>query len=58
MFILVSYDIPNDKRRLKVMKAVQDYGTRVQYSVFECELTAPQPESGGTDCARPRIGAC
>lgn len=37
-FYLISYDISNDKRRLKVMKALEDYGTRVQYSVFECWL--------------------
>ena len=37
-FVLVSYDISNDKKRLKVMKTLQDFGTRVQYSVFECRL--------------------
>jgi CRISPR-associated protein Cas2 len=37
-FIVISYDISNDKRRLKAMQALQDYGTRVQYSVFECRL--------------------
>lgn len=38
-FLLVSYDISNDKRRRKVMKAMEDFGTRVQYSVFECRLS-------------------
>lgn len=42
MFLLVSYDIPSDKRRLKVMNALKDHGKRVQYSVFECKLTALQ----------------
>ena len=37
-FILVSYDISNDHRRRKVMEAMEDFGTRVQYSVFECRL--------------------
>ena len=41
-FLVISYDISDDKRRLKVMKTLQDFGTRVQYSVFECRLTAPQ----------------
>jgi CRISPR-associated protein Cas2 len=41
-FLVVSYDISNDKRRLKVMKTLQDYGTRVQYSVFECRLESKQ----------------
>lgn len=43
-FIVISYDISNDKRRLKVMKTLQDYGARVQYSVFECRLDAAQLE--------------
>lgn len=35
---VVSYDIPDDKRRTKIMKTLEGYGRRVQYSVFECEL--------------------
>jgi len=38
MFYLVSYDIPNDRRRTRLAKALKDYGDRVQYSVFECIL--------------------
>jgi CRISPR-associated protein Cas2 len=41
-FLVISYDISNDKRRLKVMKTLQDYGRRVQYSVFECRLESTQ----------------
>ena len=37
---VVSYDITNDKRRRKVVKALEGYGRRVQYSVFECDLDA------------------
>lgn len=37
-FIVVSYDIPNDRRRAKVCALLKDYGARVQYSVFECQL--------------------
>ena len=36
MFYIVSYDIPDDKRRTKVAKTLLDFGSRVQYSVFEC----------------------
>lgn len=36
MFYTVSYDIPNDRKRTKVAKTMLDFGTRVQYSVFEC----------------------
>jgi CRISPR-associated protein Cas2 len=42
MFILISYDIPDNKRRTKIAKILEDYGERVQYSVFECDLTAKQ----------------
>jgi len=38
VFIVISYDIPDDKRRTKVMKALKDFGQHVQYSVFECNL--------------------
>ena len=38
MYVVVSYDITNDRRRLKVMKTLEGFGERVQYSVFECRL--------------------
>lgn len=38
MYVLISYDIVNDRVRTKVMKFLKDYGTRVQRSVFECHL--------------------
>lgn len=42
MFTIISYDIVNDKRRTKVFKLLKGYGTHVQYSVFECDLSGPQ----------------
>ncbi len=42
MFTVISYDIVEDKRRTQVMKLLKGYGTRVQYSVFECDLSAQQ----------------
>ena len=41
MLVLVSYDVSTTDskgpyRLHKVAKACQDYGQRVQYSVFEC----------------------
>jgi CRISPR-associated protein Cas2 len=42
MFIVVCYDIPNDKRRNKVGKVLEGCGNRVQKSVFECDLTPKQ----------------
>ena len=38
MFIIISYDISEDKRRTKIHKTLKDFGTWIQYSVFECEL--------------------
>jgi CRISPR-associated protein Cas2 len=38
MFVVVSYDIPEDRRRTKVMKTLKNYGAHIQYSVFECDL--------------------
>jgi len=43
-FILISYDIPDNKRRTKLAHILEDYGERVQYSVFECQLTARQQQ--------------
>jgi CRISPR-associated protein Cas2 len=37
-WVVVSYDVTNDRRRYKVMKTLEGFGHRVQYSVFECEL--------------------
>ena len=42
MFWIVSYDIPNNKRRSRVAKILEGYGRRAQYSVFECEITGEQ----------------
>ncbi len=38
MYILVTYDISNDKQRKKVDKLLSEYGFRVNYSVFEIEI--------------------
>ncbi len=35
---LVCYDIANDKRLRRVFKVCKNFGTHLQYSVFECEL--------------------
>lgn len=41
-FIVISYDIRDNKRRVKIAKTLKDHGTRVQYSVFECLLKKDQ----------------
>lgn len=47
MLVLISYDVRTDdeagRRRLRrVARACQDWGQRVQYSVFECEIDPAQ----------------
>jgi CRISPR-associated protein Cas2 len=39
MFVVVSYDIKDDRRRGRIFKALKNFGQWMQYSVFECELT-------------------
>lgn len=36
--MVVCYDIADDRRRLKVSKLLENYGRRVQKSIFECRL--------------------
>jgi len=38
-FYVVVYDISNDRRRTRLHNRLLDYGSPVQYSVFECWLT-------------------
>jgi len=42
LHVVVAYDIPDDRRRLRVAKVLLGYGERVQYSVFECRITKVQ----------------
>jgi len=37
---LVSYDIADEKRLRLVFKTMRGYGDHLQFSVFECQLTA------------------
>ena len=38
MFYVISYDIPDDRRRNQLAKTLKGFGARVQYSVFEAHL--------------------
>jgi CRISPR-associated protein Cas2 len=49
-FILIVYDISNDRRRTKLHNLLLDYGTPVQYSAFECIVN-------GKDLARLKKAA-
>ena len=42
MRYVISYDISDDKRRRKVVKVLEGVGYRVQYSVFEADLSRKQ----------------
>lgn len=37
---LVCYDIADDKRLRRVFKTMRGWGDHIQFSVFECQLTA------------------
>lgn len=36
---VVCYDVPDDRRRNKIAEILDDYGDRVQYSVYEVQVT-------------------
>ncbi|HWE62427.1 MAG TPA: CRISPR-associated endonuclease Cas2, partial [Chloroflexota bacterium] len=42
MIVVVSYDVPENRRRLRLHSLLKGYGVAVQRSVFECDLAAPQ----------------
>lgn len=42
MLYVISYDIEDDRRRNRIARYLEALGQRVQYSVFECELTPAQ----------------
>ena len=39
---VISYDIEKDRIRNKIARTLEDYGRRVQYSVFECRIEKKQ----------------
>ncbi|MEX2578865.1 MAG: CRISPR-associated endonuclease Cas2 [Verrucomicrobiales bacterium] len=45
MLTLVAYDITLPKRLSRVAKICEDYGVRVQYSLFECRLQEEEFEN-------------
>jgi CRISPR-associated protein Cas2 len=44
MQLVLVYDISDDKRRERLRKTLLRFGTPVQYSVFECDLSQRQLE--------------
>lgn len=51
-FIVVVYDVADDKRRTKVAKILGKVGVRINFSVFECMLTDKQYEKLKIDIAQ------
>ena len=41
-FLMIAFDVGDDRRRYRVVRALRDYGDRVQKSVFECRLRPPE----------------
>ena len=39
---MVAYDVADDNRRRRVVKVLEKYGIRVNFSVFECMFTENQ----------------
>jgi CRISPR-associated protein Cas2 len=37
--VIIAYDVADDRRRYRVCKALERYGERIQYSVFEVSLS-------------------
>jgi len=41
---VIAYDIPDDRRRVRLSNLLKSFGERVQLSVFECWLTPAELE--------------
>lgn len=42
MLVVVAYDVSDDRRRVRLHTLLLGYGSPVQESVFECEVTEKQ----------------
>ena len=42
MFCVVAYDIPDDRRRMRMFKLMKGFGVHAQFSLFECDLPERQ----------------
>jgi CRISPR-associated protein Cas2 len=38
VFFVVAYDMPDNRRRTRLLKKLEGFGVHTQFSVFECEL--------------------
>jgi CRISPR-associated protein Cas2 len=42
LYAVIAYDTPSDRRRRRMVKVLEAFGERRQYSVFEARLTKAQ----------------
>jgi len=54
MLYVVTYDVHAHRLRRKVAQVLQHYGRRVQFSVFECHLSAGEARDVRRQLARLR----
>ena len=54
LLYLVTYDISCNRRRRKISDLLEGYGKRVQWSVFECQLSAKKYQEL-RDRLQPRV---
>ena len=52
MLTVIAYDVTDNRRRERVSTLLEDYGWRVNYSVFECELDGKEFVQLQTELAR------
>lgn len=45
MFFVVAYDMPDTKRRTRLLKTLKGFGVHTQFSLFECELDDKELEN-------------
>ena len=45
MIYFISYDVSDSKRLGKVAKTLENFGIRIQFSFFECEMEKEQLEN-------------
>lgn len=55
-YVLISYDITEDKTRTRLAKRLKDFGKRAQYSVFEAEITPAEMKNLRQTLARVKLG--
>lgn len=56
MFLLISYDLENDRTRNALAHTLKDFGPRVQKSVFEADVSAKELEKLLTKLGKVKLG--